>query len=176
MTKIFVSLNSVNAYRTIRMWTKSNKSFMHRRSVTLEKSMDLLNRGTQIENISSMVYRKVQEANHWSLAYRNKYKLEKHLQFGQKFLLNFIIIHSGNQKNCASSNVDCTLWLKSLRKVITKWNSTQIQEGIKPSIAINSLKFFLVTKRYRTYCPTARNPITMMKPNTSITNMQKPTL
>ena len=50
-------------------------------------SMDLLNRETQFKNIYCKVYRKVREANHRSISYRNKYKLAKPLRVGQKVLL-----------------------------------------------------------------------------------------
>ena len=49
--------------------------------------MDLLNRETQFKNIYRKVYRKVREAIHRSLFYRNKYKLAKPLRVGQKVLL-----------------------------------------------------------------------------------------
>ena len=49
--------------------------------------MDLLNRETQFKNIYCKVYRKVREANHRSISYRNKYKLAKPLRVGQKVLL-----------------------------------------------------------------------------------------
>ena len=51
-----------------------------------KSSMDLLNRETQFNNIYRKVYRKVREANHRSLSYRNKYKLAKRLRVGQKVL------------------------------------------------------------------------------------------
>ena len=52
-----------------------------------KRSMDLLNRETQFKNIYRKVYRKVREANHSSLTYRNKYKFAKPLRLGQKVLL-----------------------------------------------------------------------------------------
>ena len=52
-----------------------------------ENSMDLLNRETQFKNIYRNVYRKVREANHRSLSYRNKCKLAKPLRVGQNVLL-----------------------------------------------------------------------------------------
>ena len=56
-------------------------------SLSSKSSMDLLNRETQIKNISRKVYRKVREANLRSLSYRNKYKLAKPLRVGKKVLL-----------------------------------------------------------------------------------------
>ena len=52
-----------------------------------KSSMDLLNRETQFKKIYRKVYRKVREANHLSISYRNKYKLAKPLRVGQKVLL-----------------------------------------------------------------------------------------
>ena len=49
--------------------------------------MDLLKSETQFKNIHRKVYRKVREANHRSLSYRNKYKLAKPLRVGQKVSL-----------------------------------------------------------------------------------------
>ena len=49
--------------------------------------MDLLNRETQFKNIYRKVYQKVQEGNHRSLSYINKYELVKPLRTGQKILL-----------------------------------------------------------------------------------------
>ena len=49
--------------------------------------MDLLNHETQFKKIYRKVYRKVREANHISLSYKNKYKLAKPLRVGQESLL-----------------------------------------------------------------------------------------
>ena len=63
--------------------------------------MDLLNRETQFKNIYRKVYRKVREANHRSLSYRNKYKLAKPLRVGQKVLLeNHNVPFGKSQKLC----------------------------------------------------------------------------
>ena len=66
-----------------------------------KSSMDLLNRETQFKHIYRKVYRKVREANHRSLSYRNKYKLAKPLQVGQKVLLeNHNVPFGKSQKLC----------------------------------------------------------------------------
>ena len=63
--------------------------------------MDLLNRETQFKNIYRKVYRKVREANHRSLWYRNKYKLAKPLLVGQKVPMENHNIQLGkSQKLC----------------------------------------------------------------------------
>ena len=47
--------------------------------ITSKSSLDLLNRETQFKNNYRKVYRKVREANHRCLSYRNKYKHAKPL-------------------------------------------------------------------------------------------------
>ena len=49
--------------------------------------MDLLNRETQFKSIYCKVYRKVREATHRSLSYRNKNKLSKLPRIGPMVLL-----------------------------------------------------------------------------------------
>ena len=66
-----------------------------------KSSMDLLNLESQIKNIYRKVYRKVREANHRSLTYRNKYKLAKRLRVVQKVLLeNHNVPFGKSQKMC----------------------------------------------------------------------------
>ena len=66
-----------------------------------ESSMDLLNRGTQFENIYRKVYQRVREANHRLLSYRNVYKLAKPLRVGPKVLLeNHNVPFGKSQKLC----------------------------------------------------------------------------
>ena len=63
--------------------------------------MDLINRETQFKDTYRKVYRKVREANHRSLSYRNKYKLAKPLRVGQKVLLgNHNVSFGKSQKLC----------------------------------------------------------------------------
>ena len=63
--------------------------------------MDLLNHETIFKNLYRKVYRKVREANHRSLAYRNKYKLAQQLRVGQKVLLeNHKVPFGKSQKLC----------------------------------------------------------------------------
>ena len=87
-------------------------------SLSLKSSIDLLNRETQFKNIHRKVYRKVREANHRSLAYRNKYKLAKPLQIGQKVLLgNHHVPFGKSQKLCELRSGPYIV-----NKVITKVN------------------------------------------------------
>ena len=66
-----------------------------------KSSMDLLNRETQFTIFYRKVYRKIREANHRSLSYRNKYKLAKPLRVGQKVLLESHNVPFGkSQKLC----------------------------------------------------------------------------
>ena len=53
-----------------------------------KRSMDLVNHETLFKNIYRKVYRKIREANHRALSFRNKYKLPKLLRVGQKVLLD----------------------------------------------------------------------------------------
>ena len=66
-----------------------------------KSSIDLPNRETKFKNKNRKVYRKVREANHRSLSYRNKYKLPKPPQVGQEVLLeNHNIPFGESQKVC----------------------------------------------------------------------------
>ena len=81
-------------------------------------SMDLLNRETQLKNICRKVFRKVREANHRSLSYRNKYKLAKPLRVGRKVLLeNHNVPFGKPQKLC-----ELQIGPYIVTKVITKVN------------------------------------------------------
>ena len=66
-----------------------------------KSSMGLLNRKTQFKHIFPKIYRKIREAYHRSLSYRNKYKLAKPLRVGQKVLLeNHNVPFGRSQKLC----------------------------------------------------------------------------
>ena len=83
-----------------------------------KSSMDLLDRETQFKNVYRKVYRKVREANHRSLSYRNRYKLAKPLRVGQKVLLeNHNVLFGKSQKLCELQS-----GLYIVTKVITKVN------------------------------------------------------
>ena len=66
-----------------------------------KSSTDLLNRETRFKKIYRQVYRKIREAYHRSLSYRNKYKLAKQLRVGQKVILeNQNVPFGKSQKMC----------------------------------------------------------------------------
>ena len=115
--------------------------------------MDLLNRETQFKNIYRKVYRKVREANHRSLSYRNKYKLAKPLRVGQKVLLENHNVPFGKSQNCANSEYGPYI----LTKVITKFNY---------EIALDA-------DRTRTQV-VHRNPLVEYFPRDKLSNYEKP--
>ena len=80
-----------------------------------KSSMDLLNRETQLMNLYRKVYRKVREANHRPLTYRNKYKLAKPLRVGQKVLLENHNGPFGNSKKLCE--------IRSVPYLVTKVNT-----------------------------------------------------
>ena len=78
--------------------------------------MDLLNEETQFKNVYRKAYGKVREANHRSLAYRNKYKLAKPFGIGEKVLAgNHHVPFGESQKLCELQIGPCIV-----TKVITK--------------------------------------------------------
>ena len=80
--------------------------------------MDLLNGAAQFKNIYRNVCRKVREANHRSLSYRNENKLAKPLRVGRKVLLeNHNVRFGKTQKFC-----ELRSGLYMVTKVITKVN------------------------------------------------------
>ena len=80
---------------------------------------------------------------------------------------------SRNLENCASSEVDRTLWLKKSRKWITKSRSIRIQQEFKSLKVIISLNSSLVTMIYRLCCPILKILSTTLEPNIFTTSMQK---
>ena len=85
--------------------------------LSLKSSMDLLNRETQFKNNYRKVYRKVREANHRSVTYRNKYKLAKRLRVGQKVLLENHNVPFGNSQKLCELRSGPYIVTKVIRKV-----------------------------------------------------------
>ena len=130
--------------------------------------MDLPNRETQFKNVYRKVYRKVREANHRSLSYRNKYKLAKRLRVGQKVLLeNHNVPFGKSQKLCELRNGPYTV-----TKVITKVIYEIAFDADPTTDLFISMNIFLAPMSYRTYFPITRSLSATIKPSIFITNMQ----
>ena len=106
-----------------------------------KSSMDSTNRERQFKNIYRKVYRKIRDANHRSLSYWNKYKLAKPLRVGQKTFRKMIMFRLEKHKFFSNSEVDRTLWLKYIRRLITRLLSSGPSGPSCPSQSRN-WKFF----------------------------------
>ena len=134
--------------------------------------MKLLNRETHFKNIYRKVYRKVREANHRSLSYRNKHKLAKPLRIGQKVLLeNQKIPFGKSQKLCELRSGPYLV-----TKVITKVNY-EIALDADPTrtqvVLFNHLvEYFPRDNELPNLLSNYEKPSTTIKLSISITNMR----